>query len=90
LKLPDTVGPLEKLIVRFPDIVERARNEYAPQLLATYLINLAGAFNSFYASKIILDKNDPASPYRLALTKAFLMTMTRGLWVLGIKVPKEM
>jgi arginyl-tRNA synthetase len=90
LQLPDHVGLLEKLIIRFPDIVARARAEYSPQHVATYLINLAGAFNSFYGNETIVDSKDPLSPYRLALTSAFRETMTKGLWLLGIKVPEKM
>jgi arginyl-tRNA synthetase len=89
-KIPNKVGLLEKLIVRFPDIAERARDEYAPQIVANYLITLAGAFNAFYATQTIIDEKDPLSAYRLALTRAFLKTMTEGLWLLGIKVPKRM
>ncbi|HTK33341.1 MAG TPA: arginine--tRNA ligase [Candidatus Paceibacterota bacterium] len=88
--LPEKVGLLEKLIVRFPDIVERASSEYAPQLIANYLINLAGAFNSFYASNIIVDADEALSPYRVLLTKSFVETMSEGLHILGIKIPKRM
>ena len=88
--MPEKVGLLERLISRFPDLVLRARTEYAPQIIAGYLIELAGAFNSFYASQTILDENDPLSVYRVAVTQAFLTTMTNGLWLLGIKVPKKM
>jgi arginyl-tRNA synthetase len=88
--LPESVTLLEKLISRFPDIVERARAEYAPQTVANYLISLAGAFNSYYASNQIIIENDPLTSYRLDLTQAFLTTMTNGLWLLGIKVPKKM
>lgn len=90
IQLPQNVGLLEKLIMRFPDIAERARVEYAPQIIANYLINLAGAFNGFYASQTIIDDKDPLTPYRLALTRAFKSVMTDGLWLLGIKVPKKM
>lgn len=89
-ELPAQVTLLEKLISRFPDIVERARAEYAPQSVANYLIALAGAFNSYYASNQIIVENDPLTRYRLDLTQAFLTTMTNGLWLLGIKVPKKM
>lgn len=81
---------IEKLIVRFPEIVSRALSEYAPQHIAGYLISLASAFNSFYASNIIVDKDNSESSYRVAVTRAFLTTMTNGLWLLGIKVPKKM
>lgn len=88
--VPDSVTLLEKLVSRFPDIVERARAEYAPQTVANYLIALAGAFNSYYASNQIIVENDPLTSYRLDLVQAFLTTMTNGLWLLGIKVPKKM
>lgn len=87
---PEKVGLLEKLIVRFPDVAKRARAEYAPQQVASYLIELAGAFNSFYAHSPILDSKEPLSKYRIALTRAFLTTMNDGLWLLGIRVPKKM
>jgi arginyl-tRNA synthetase len=90
IKIPEKAGQLEKLISRFPDIVERARKEYAPQHIANYLINLAGAFNGFYAAKMIIDANDPESSYRIALTQAFQTTMINGLWLLGVRVPKKM
>jgi arginyl-tRNA synthetase len=88
--LPEKAGLLEKLIIRFPDIVARARAEYAPQHIATYLINLAGAFNNFYGNQTIVDKNDKLSSYYVSLTNAFRTTMTNGLWLLGIKVPERM
>ncbi len=90
IKLPESVTLLEKLISRFPDIVERARLEYSPQRVASYLITLAGAFNGYYTVHQIIDDNDSLSPYRLNLTQAFLTTMTNGLWLLGIRVPKKM
>jgi arginyl-tRNA synthetase len=88
--IPESVTLVEKLISRFDDVLDRARGEYAPQLLATYLINLAGAFNSFYNAQQIIDAKDPLSPYRLTLTKAFRETMKKGLWLLGIKIPEKM
>lgn len=88
--LPEKVGHLERLLARFPDIVERAKNEYAPQYVANYLISLSGEFNSFYAKQIIVDPKDPMSPYYVTLTKVFRKVMEEGLWILGIKVPKKM
>jgi arginyl-tRNA synthetase len=85
-----SLARLEKLLIRFPDIIERAHNEYAPQLVVNYLTNLASAFNSFYANQVIIDRDDPMSPYYVTLTQAFSATMTNGLWVLGIKVPRRM
>lgn len=88
--LPEKVEVLEKLLVRFPEVVERARREYAPHHIVTYLVELAGAFNSYYANNQIISDTDLLSPYRIAITGAFEQVMNSGLWVLGIKVPKRM
>ncbi|MEA2715084.1 MAG: arginyl-tRNA synthetase [Candidatus Parcubacteria bacterium] len=90
LEFPNTVSPLEKLLSRFPDLVMRARSEYAPQIMANYLTVLAGKFNSFYASQVIVDGQNKLSPYYLLVTKTFLAAMRNGLWLLGIGVPKKM
>ena len=81
---------LEKLLYRFPEIVERAGKEYEPHYITTFLTELAGAFNSWYAREQIVDEKDPASPYKVALTKAFAIVMRNGLGLLGIKVPERM
>ena len=82
--------PLERMIERYPHVVARAGEEYAPHYIVTYLVELAGAFNAFYASTKIIDSSDTASPYKLALTQSFANIMTFGLALLGIKVPDSM
>jgi len=91
-KLPDgwTTSTLEKLLVRFPEVVERAGKEHEPHYIATYLTELAGVFNSYYASEQFVDKKDPRSPYKVALTSAFATVMQNGLHLLGITVPEKM
>lgn len=89
-KLPDTVSSFEKTLIRFPEVVERARLEYAPHYIVTYLTELSSAFNSYYANNQILDEKDILSPYRVLLIKVFVQTMKNGLWILGIKVPGRM
>jgi arginyl-tRNA synthetase len=90
IKTPPIIGELEKLLCRFPDLVEYSRYELAPQHIANYLVQLAGSFNAFYAKQIIFDPKDPFSPYYLALTQAFVRTMESGLYVIGISVPAKM
>ena len=87
---PEKVEFLEKLIERFPEIIKRARLEYSPHYIVTYLTELSSAFNSYYAQYQIIDKKDSLSPYRLMLTKVFAKIMKNGLWVLGIEVPERM
>jgi arginyl-tRNA synthetase len=92
INLSGSVMPTElsKMLIRFPEIVERAGREYAPHYLATYLTTLASAFSSFYAQETVVDKNDINSPYKVALSEAFLFVMKSGLNLLGIKVPEKM
>lgn len=81
---------LEQLLCRFPAVVERACREYAPHFIVTYLTELAGAFNAFYADNHIANKEDIQAPYLLALTESFYITMENGLWTLGITLPPRM
>jgi len=83
--VPAEKGRLERLVYQFPEVVSRAREEYAPQYVATYLIELAQAFNGFYAEEHIAD-----SPYRLAQTEAVAIVLKNGLWLLGIPAPERM
>ena len=82
-------APLPRLLYRFPEIVERAGREYASHFIASYLIELAGAFNNWYAKERILNSGDETK-YRLALTAAFAQVMKNGLWLLGIAAPEKM
>jgi arginyl-tRNA synthetase len=81
---------IERLIYRFPEVVEVAYHERAPHKVTTYLTELAGAFNSFYATEKIADANDLYAPYKAAVAEAVALTLRNGLWVLGIKAPERM
>lgn len=80
---------VERLLFRFPEIVERAGAEYAPNYITTYLTELASSFNNFYAHEQVLD-DSPESEYRLAIVEAFKTVMKNGLTILGIPAPERM
>jgi len=84
------VRDVEKLIYRFPEIVERAGNEYEPHYIATYLFELAQTFNSYYGNNKIVDKQDKSSSYKVALSEAVAHTIKNGLWLLGIEAPERL
>jgi arginyl-tRNA synthetase len=88
--VPADIFALGKRIYRFPDVVARAQKESAPQYIATYLTQLAGEYNSFYANNKIVDKADPTSPFKVALTEVFVSVMRNGLWLLGVTIPHKM
>jgi arginyl-tRNA synthetase len=81
-------GDLTHLLYQFPEIVTRAYRELAPQFIVSYLIEVAGAFNSFYAQNQIIGSDDEAS--RLALTRATSIVLKNGLDLLGIPVLERM
>jgi arginyl-tRNA synthetase len=81
---------LERMIARFPDVVGEAISGWAPHHVVGYLVELGQLFNSWYATGKIIDETDISSPYKLALTEAFVKTMKNGLYLLGIEVPEKM
>jgi arginyl-tRNA synthetase len=90
VKLPKEVTQLEKAMQRFPDVVLQAGQNYEPHLILTYLMQLAGEFNNYYANNKIADKKEDSSPYRVALTAAFTQVMKNGMWMLGIETLEKM
>jgi arginyl-tRNA synthetase len=81
---------LERLLVRFPEVVSKASEYLEPHRIITYLLELTHTFSSFYGEERIVDPKDPSSPYKLALSQAFYNTLENGLWLLGIEIPEKM
>ena len=81
---------LERELAKFPEIVLRSALVLQANHLATYLINLSRAFNGFYGEEKIVDKDNPDSSYKLALTEAFSIVIKNGLHLLGIQAPEKM
>jgi len=82
--------PIERLLMQFPEVVERAVREYRPHHVATYLHNLASIFNTFYNDVPIVKAGDPSSAYKLFVVNALRQTLANGLYLLGIKAPEKM
>lgn len=80
---------LARLVHRFPEKLEYAARELEPHLLTTYLLELASAFNSWYAQVHILD-GTPEAARKVALVDAVRATLAHGLQVLGIPAPEKM
>lgn len=84
------ISRLEKMMMHFPEIIEKAGKEYQPHFIVLYLTELAREFNNYYANNKIVDKADEFSPYKVALTEAFSIIMKNGLWLLGISAIDKM
>lgn len=83
---------LSRLLARFPDFVMRAADELEPHYVTNYLIELAGAFNSWYASRRIIGEQYPDNfpSYARLLAAAVANTIGKGLYILGIPAPDSM
>jgi arginyl-tRNA synthetase len=78
-----------RLLHRFPEIIEYATEVMEPHTVTTYLTQLAGAYNSWYAQEQILD-GTPAAAHKVAVVNAVRNTLKNGLWILGIPAPEKM
>ncbi len=86
----DLPSDVEKLVARFPEVVELAISEWAPHHVATYLLQLARAFNSWYGNTKLVDPENKNTSYNLALAKSVGIVIQNGLQLLGIKSPDRM
>ena len=78
-----------KLLQDFARVVKRAAENYDPSLIAKYAINLAQAFNKYYAHTRILDES-PERDSRLALSYSTAVVLKEALRLLGVDAPEKM
>ena len=76
---------------KFPEMVEQAGKQNAPNQICNYLYDLAQKYNSFYGKNRILQLSDTSkSNFRLMLTAATGQILKNGLGLLGIEVVEKM
>lgn len=78
-----------KLLQDFSRVVKRAAENYDPSLIAKYAINLAQAFNKYYAHTRFLDES-PERDSRLALSYSTAVVLKEALRLLGVDAPEKM
>jgi len=83
--------PLERLlavrILKFPDTLKRAANQYRPNLLADYLFDLAQLYSRFYQNVPFLKADEGIRESRVRLCGLINRTLRTGLKLLGIDTP---
>ena len=77
-------------LMRYPEVVETAAENRAPQVLANYLRELAAAFHGFYNAQPILVPDEELRNARLGLSKATQQVLANGLALLGVSAPETM
>ncbi|WP_126427678.1 arginine--tRNA ligase [Brevibacillus marinus] len=78
------------LLTAFPEVLDRAREQFDPSQVGKYVIDLAQAFNKYYANVRILAEDDRIKMSRLALVAAVVTVLREGLRLLGLAAPEEM
>jgi arginyl-tRNA synthetase len=77
-------------LMRFPEVIESAANARAPQVLSTYLRELASSFHSYYNAVAILVPEEAVRNARLGLCLAVKQVIANGLTLLGVDAPENM
>jgi arginyl-tRNA synthetase len=78
-------------LIRLPEVLARAADLRAPNVLTEFAYDLVGDFNRFYEANHILRQPDPHRQASwLGLVDLTLRTMTLLLDLLGIEVPERM
>ncbi len=82
---------LLRYLYRFPEVVEIAAKTYSPNLMCSYLYELAKRFNNLYNNLPIILADSPQSKnFRLSLTTATSIVLQNGLTLLGIEALERM
>ncbi len=81
---------LTKILSDYPETLQLAVRELAPQALVNYLSELASAFHSFYSSERVLILEESLRNARLALLMAVRQVLRNGLSILGISAPERL
>ena len=75
---------------RWPDIVAAAGAQLEPHLIATYLLELAQGFQTYYNDHQFLVDDADVRDARLALATAVRQVLRNGLTLLGVQAPEAM
>jgi arginyl-tRNA synthetase len=81
---------LAKFILRFPEAIELATEDYRPNFICSYLYDLAGKFSVFYERCPVLKADEPARSSRLLLCQLTAEVLRKGLGLLGIQTIEQM
>ena len=81
---------LARMLVRFGEVVPSLLNDFRPNLLANYLLELARAFHSYFEACPVLKSEGEVRDSRLVLCDLTAKVLEQGLGLLGVNVPERM
>lgn len=77
-------------LLRFGEVLEDVESDYRPNLLTSWLFEVACAYSSFYDALPVLKASGEQKLSRLTLCDLTGRSLRLGLELLGIRVPKRM
>jgi arginyl-tRNA synthetase len=86
----DHVFDILKNVSQYQDIVEKAKAEYAPSVVAKYLLALASLFNSFYSKEKVIVDDIVERNTKLQLLRMVRNILNDGMRLLGMQVIEKM
>jgi arginyl-tRNA synthetase len=93
-KLGLLTEPQEKALMttlsRYPEVVDLAGSNLAPQHLVHYLRDLANDFHTYYNAHQFIVGDEGTSDARLALCVATRHVIANGLSIIGVSAPESM
>ncbi|HSB21492.1 MAG TPA: arginine--tRNA ligase [Burkholderiaceae bacterium] len=81
---------LMRTLARYPEVLARAAEEFAPHDLAFYMREVAASFHTYYAAERFLVDDHALARARMALLSATRQVLRNGFAVLGISAPDSM
>ncbi len=75
---------------RYPEVIEIAATNRAPQHLVHYLRDLANDFHTYYNAHVFIVEDEDLRDARLALIAATQVVIANGLGIIGVSAPDSM
>jgi arginyl-tRNA synthetase len=82
---------LIQLVEQYPQKLEEAADNYAPDIIANYIYELAKEYNRFYQEiPIFAEEDENKRRVRVLISQEIARTINMGMGLLGIGVPERM
>ena len=79
-----------KNVSQYEDIIIKSKEDYAPSILAKYLLNLASLFNSFYAKEKVMVDDLVERNTKLQVLRMVRNILNDGMDLLGMSIIQKM
>lgn len=82
---------LLKVLLRYPEVIQEAANEYSPAVIANYTYDLVKEYNQFYQQVPVFGAdNEKDKAFRIGLSGLVGKVIASAMSLLGITVPERM